>query len=153
MAHPKFGDIFEIAFNTGFAYGIYTHKVPQFGSLVRIFEGIHETSLSDFGDFDQRDVQFSAFFPLGAAARRKLVRIAGWIPVPEKLKAFPMFRDGVANLLTKKVKNWWLWDGHREWCVGDITKEQRAFPLREVWNDTLLRERIEQGWRPLTDPR
>jgi hypothetical protein len=53
---------------------------------------------------------------------------------------------------TGKVKVWWLWDGEREWQVGELTEEQRGLSFREVWNDTLLIERIESGWTPETDP-
>jgi YD repeat-containing protein len=41
--------------------------------------------------------------------------------------------------------------GEKEWKVGDITAEQRKLPLRGIWNDTLLVERIEAGWSPSND--
>lgn len=46
---------------------------------------------------------------------------------------------------------WWLWDGVNEWPIGKLTKEQKHLPFNEVWNDTLLVERIESGWTPETD--
>jgi len=55
------------------------------------------------------------------------------------------------NPVTRKVDVWWLWDGQEEWKVGDLTAEQRRLSIRGVWNDTLLRDRLESGWRPETD--
>ena len=94
---------------------------------------------------------FSTFFPLGAAVNRCIVSVVGNATIPEKQKPFPLFRNGVVDPKTKKVETWWLWDGEKEWCIGKLTKEQRRLPLNEVWNDTLLVERIESGWTPETD--
>ena len=44
-----------------------------------------------------------------------------------------------------------LFDGVNEWPIGKLTKEQKHLPFNEVWNDTLLVERIESGWTPETD--
>ncbi len=63
----------------------------------------------------------------------------------------PTFRTGVINPKTGKVDVWWLWDGNREWKIGAISEEQRKFPIRGSWNDTLFIERIEEGWLPEKD--
>ena len=68
------------------------------------------------------------------------------------LRAFPTFRAGTPDPVTRKVETWWWWDGEREWRVGPLTPEQRAFPIRGVWNDTMLVARLEAGWTPATDP-
>ncbi|KAB0641126.1 hypothetical protein F7R21_16180 [Burkholderia latens] len=54
---------------------------------------------------------------------------------------------------TGKVENRWLWDGENEWMVGQITAGQRKLPIREAWNDTMLINRIEEGWLPEKNPR
>ncbi|MEO5326529.1 hypothetical protein PV773_24765 [Mesorhizobium sp. CC13] len=66
--------------------------------------------------------------------------------VPAAAKEFPTFRAGIVNRRTKKVRVWWLWDGENEWKVNELSREQRSFPIRGIWNDTLLIERIESGW-------
>ncbi len=83
---------------------------------------------------------------------KKIFVIIGNFPIPEFAKKFPLFRTGVIDPATGKVKVWWLWDGEKEWRVNDITLEQRKLPLRGIWNNTLLIERIEQGWLPSNDP-
>ncbi len=46
---------------------------------------------------------------------------------------------------------WWLWDGEKSWKVGEISPAQRKLPIKEVMNDTMLIELIEDGWTPETD--
>ena len=81
-----------------------------------------------------------------------IFEIACNFPIPSGASDFPIFRTGVEDPETRKVKVWWFWDGDKEWKVGDITPEQRKLPLRGNWNDTLLIERIEADWTPETDP-
>ena len=54
---------------------------------------------------------------------------------------------------TGKVAIWWLWDGEKEWRVGSLDAKQRKLPIRSVWNDTMLIERIDAGWTAESDPR
>ena len=67
--------------------------------------------------------------------------------VPESKKPFPVFKAGNVDPTTHKVKTWWLWDGKKEWRVGKLTKEQKGYPLREIWNDILLVDRVGSEWR------
>jgi len=46
-----------------------------------------------------------------------------------------------------------LWDGTNEWKVGVLSDRDRWLPLREIINDTLLKDRILKGWRPEMDTR
>lgn len=154
MKRPKIGDIVEIPTRNGFAYAQFTHKHRMFGALLRVYNAVYQIKqplgvVQSVVDMQKPD--FSCFYPLGAALNRGIVSIIGNIPVPEKQKAFPLFRDGEINPKTKKVEIWWLWDGENEWPVGELTDEQKRLPFREVWNDALLVERIETGWTPETD--
>lgn len=154
MKRPKIGDIIEIPTRSGFAYAQFTHKHSMYGALLRVYNTVYQTRQSL--DVIQlvvsvREPDFSVFFPLGAAVHRGIVSIVGNVPIPEKQKPFPLFRNGVVDPKTKKVETWWLWDGVNEWPIGKLTKEQKHLPFNEVWNDTLLVERIESGWSPETD--
>jgi len=80
-----------------------------------------------------------------------LVSNVGNISVPANLLEFPVFRAGIADSTTGNARDWWLWDGENEWKVGKTTDQQRKDPIRGVWNDTMLRERIESRWTPETD--
>jgi hypothetical protein len=83
-----------------------------------------------------------------------LSAIVGTIAVPASLIEFPLFRCGaIPNPHTGKVDNWYLWNGEKEWRVGEITAEQRKLNLRGVMNHAALVGCIESGWTPTGDPR
>jgi len=155
LKRPKIGDIVEFKTAKGLAYALYTHRhaaPPRFGDLIRVFTGFREHRPEPITAIPSDDILFTTFFPLGAAVNRNIVEIAGHVDVPDALKSFPIFRNGTPNPKTKRVDVWWLWDGAKEWRAGTLTPEQALYPLLGVWNDTLLIERIEKGWRAENDP-
>ncbi|HEV2147519.1 MAG TPA: hypothetical protein VGR37_08980 [Longimicrobiaceae bacterium] len=141
----RIGDIVEITTRKGLAYAQYTHKHPQFGALLRVLRGLHSERPANFHALAEEHPQFSTFFPLQAAWNRGIVQIVSNVPVAEHAAAFPIFRDGVQDPYTGRVR-WWLWDGETEWSVDELTAEQEKAPIREIINDTLLIERIESNW-------
>jgi len=153
MKKSKIGDIIEIPTSKGLAYAQYTHQHPQFGGLIRVFDTLQDQRPTDFVSLVNGTVRFSTFFPLQAAVSKKIFSVVGHHDVPASNRQFPLFRCGIADPKTKKVSVWWLWDGEKEWTVGNITPEQRKLPIRSTWNDTMLVERIEEDWRPATDYR
>lgn len=146
------GDIIEILTAKGLAYVQFSNTHARYGALLRVLPGFFKSRPSNFLELAQQPEAFVTFFPLQAAVNRNVFEIVGNVPVPNFAKPFPLFRGGVIDPATRKVKEWWLWDGEKEWKVGDITTEQRKLPLRGIWNDTLLVERIESGWTPSNDP-
>ena len=151
MARLSIGDVVEIRTAGGLAYAQYTHKHKQYGALLRVFGSFYDMRPSNCASLVRQRPVFSCFFPLGAAVSRKIVSVIGNVAVPEEAQSFPIFRAGVVDPHSNKVESWWLWDGEQEWRVGDLTSEQRKLPIRGVWNDTLLIERIESHWTPETD--
>jgi hypothetical protein len=145
------GDVIEIRTTKGLAYAQYTHKHKQYGALLRVFNRIYLEQPTDLKSLIIEEEAFQCFFPLSAALNLKLVRVVTNISVPEKNKKFPTFRAGIVDPATKKVAVWWLWDGEKEWRIGELDKEQKKLPIRGIWNDTLLIERIDSGWTPETD--
>jgi hypothetical protein len=148
---PKVGDVVEFKTSRGYAYALHTHRHPQFGAMLRVWNEEHPKPLRDFASMASVRPSFSTFTPLGAMINQSLAKVVGNIAVPAELTKFPTFRAGVPDPATNKVDTWWLWDGDNEWRVGEITPEQRKFPIRGVWNYTLLMDRIEAGWTPETD--
>lgn len=108
--------------------------------------GFYTSQPATFSGLCLAEPQFSTFFPLGAACSRGLVRVVANEPIAQHLREFPTFRasvkgqDGVWG-------PWWLWDGDKEWKVGELKPGMETLPPREVINDTLLFERIVSGWR------
>jgi hypothetical protein len=151
MSELKIGVVVEIKTVKGYAYAQYTHHHKQYGALLRVFDVCHAVRPVSFIEIIQGKPIFMCFFPLRAAVKRNIVSVVDNLTVPPDAKTFPIFRCGVVDPATRKVGVWWLWDGEKEWRVGDLSMEQRALSIRGVWNDTLLIERIESGWRPETD--
>lgn len=149
MKRKKLGDVIEFRVRGGVAYALYTHEHPEYGSLLRVWNRIHEIDLVDFDAFIQIDSSFCCFFPLGAALSRGIVKVAGNVLVPKSLKVFPTFRTGMVEP-DGSVKTWWLWDGTSSLKIGSLTEAQAKLPTRGIWNDTLVVARVEQGWTDAT---
>jgi hypothetical protein len=151
----QIGDLVEVKTKKGFAYALYTHshdKRPRFGAMLRLFDELYPSRPANLNAIVSGRVRLSIFFPLQAAVDRGLVEVIGRVSIPKSLQTFPIFRTGMVNPQTKKVDSWWLWDGEHEWRIGELTPEQRTLPIRGVWNDTILIQRIEEGWSPDNDP-
>jgi hypothetical protein len=146
------GDVIEISTAKGLAYAQFSHNHARYGVLLRILPGFFDTRPANLKEVVAHQELFVTFFPLQAAVDRKIFEVVANLPVPDSAKKFPLFRTGVVDPTTGKVKVWWLWDGEKEWKIGEITPEQRKLPLRGIWNDTLLIEKIESGWTPSNDP-
>ncbi|MDD2760096.1 MAG: hypothetical protein PHH11_07365 [Methylomonas sp.] len=142
---PAIGDVIEIPIPDGLAYAQYTHKHLKYGALLHVLPGVHHSPVNDFSGLVALLPQFVAFFPLGAACNRGIVRVVANEPIPFHAQAFPIFRSCVKT--PNGCGPWWLWDGSREWKVGELEEEMKSLPLHEIVNDTLLIARIVQGWR------
>ncbi|WP_168232032.1 hypothetical protein [Pseudomonas veronii] len=148
----KIGDVFAIATNSGKAYFQFVKKIPPMGSLIRVLPGTY----NDEPDLDvlvEEKTNFWIFFPVSAALKQGIIQKAKGCTIPAHSKEIPTFRAGVVDPSTGRVDSWWFWNGDKEWKVGEITEEQRKFPIRGAWNDTLLVQRIEEGWLPEKDRR
>jgi hypothetical protein len=123
------------------------------GALIRVFDQLYPAKPENLEPIVEGPVRFSTFFPLKAAIHQDIYKIVANYDVSESNRAFPIFRTGIVDPKTKKVLVWWLWDGEKEWKIGELTPEQRKLPIRGVWNVAMLVQRIEEDWRPETDYR
>lgn len=149
----RIGDVIEIPTAKGLAYAQLSHNVKQWGSLLRILPGFHATRPGSLSIVIGQEERFVVFFPLQAAVNRNIFEVVGHEEVPERARPLPHFR--VAGHIDRegRVHDWWLWDGEADRKLGKLDDKTRKLPLLEVWNDTLLIQRIEEGWTPETDPR
>jgi hypothetical protein len=149
---PQIGDVIEIETRGGLAYVQYTHEhrePPRWGSLLRVLPGLYDRQ-PDLTKLVLEEERFSVFFPLHAALRRGLFSIVANESIPAAKQAFPIFRARQAGATEGP---WYYWDGSREWREGwwRRTPHWRPRALHEIWNDTLLIERIASGWSPPVD--
>jgi hypothetical protein len=151
----KIGDIIEIPVGPKFAYAQYTHHhkaPPRYGALIRVFADLSTHRREEFAGLPESEVQFVTFFPVQAAVDKGIVSVVSNQPIPFGAQKFPVFRSkGIEVPGMPQLAGWWLWDGRKEWRVGELEPEQKALPIRGVVNDTLLIERILSDWRPEKD--
>ena len=142
MAKIDPGSIFEIEIDGEFYYGICTHVHPIYGELIRMVRGGSRRHVTNHPRYHKSDILFSFFFPLSAAVMRGIVRIVDRGPISASLSEFPLFRvRGFGSM-------WWVWNGVDEYKIGALTTEARKLPVRGIWNDTILKERIRAGYAP-----
>jgi hypothetical protein len=150
---PVIGDIFEINTSRGNAYVQFTHDTDRgrFGEVLRVLDGIESERPHDFKG---RPTKYFVLYPLKKLVRKRQGYV-NWVTnedVPLDARPFPLFRNGLPGP-DGTIADWWLWDGKTETRVGRITAEQRRLPFFEVLNPEALKEAIESGWTPETDPR
>jgi hypothetical protein len=151
MKRPKPGDIFEVVVNTERRYVQVTHIHPEFGPLVRVISGSW-SSPPDLDALAQAPTEFVCFVRLGSRNPPHHLKYFGSYAVHADARDFPMFRSGLSGR-DKKVHVWWLWDGVKSWKIGALKPEQRDFPIRGIWDEEMLVERLENGWSPRSDIR
>jgi hypothetical protein len=149
---PQVGDVVEIKTPNGLGYAQYvldhSGPPPALGALVRVLPGLYDRRPDSFADLVRAEERFRTFFPLGAACAQRIVKIVAAEDVPEHARGVGLMRAPGARLPDGSADGWWLWDGAREWRVGELSKEQWKLPIRQIWNDTLLTERVASGWSP-----
>lgn len=143
---PQIGDVIEIRTSQGLAYAQFTHKHPAYGALLRVMPGLYPSRPEHFSARALAEPQFSTFFPLGSACSNGTVQIVANETISESLRMFPTFRAS-AKGQDGMWGPWWLWDGEKEWKIGELRPGMDALPPRGVINHTLLIERILSGWR------
>lgn len=150
----EIGDVVEITTPNGFGYVQYTHFDDSYGEVVRVLDGT-------FGERPDADIlaklaagptAFHAFVILQQAVKHAEATVVGSYPIPPHARKLPVFRTGLPNPRTRKVDDWVLYDGERQWPVGAITDEERKLPLRRILPVGTLGARIASGWRPETSP-
>lgn len=141
----KIGDVLEVKTSKGFAYIQYTHEDPVCGEIVRVLEGtfIDTQHTDQLCILVQKPHAFIAIIPLAAAVRKKIFKVVARCDIPDFASQYPTFRTAKGA-----YERYVLYNGEKKWRKDDLSSGEKAFPIRSIWNDTLLVERIEEGWRP-----
>ena len=153
MRPARIGDVIEIPTARGLAYAQFTHKMPVYGSLIRVVEGLWGARPQALNEVVNAPTRVFTFFPVAAALNQKVVSLAGTLPVPPQFAGFPLMRKAGLEPLGGGRVDWWLWDGKEDQRIGALTREQRKLSIAQVMNDTILIKRIETDWHPEADVR
>jgi hypothetical protein len=148
----RIGDILEVGTSRGLGYIQVTHHHKQYGHLIRVLPGFRDARPNDFEALAALPTRFVTFIPAQAIVNQQIWPVVASEPVPSFAQGFPLFRAGAIGPGGAKPSTWWLWDGTKEWRVGSLTADQRKYPLRGIWNDTLLIERMASDWGQDQEP-
>lgn len=146
------GIVVEMPVDDQFGYMLCTHRHPDFLDLVRVFRGLHDRRPADLKALAEGEVQFSCFTPLRRVIKDGYGTVVGIVDIPEHLEPFPVFRGGLVDA-NKKAATWWLWDGEKEWRVGNLEPSQLALPIRGVYGAEVIQQYLREGWTPETSGR
>lgn len=151
MARVRIGDIIEIPTRIGLFYAQYTHDDPDYGELIQVTKNSFGKRPRNLEEILDKRIGIIIFFPLNAAVHRKIFDVIGNLPIPSHRSRFPVFRCPGGTDKEGNVKQWKFWDGRHLWpeiWLTQLTDKQKKLPIEGVWNDTLLIERLEEGWTP-----
>lgn len=147
MKRIKVGDVFEIDTPKGRAYIQYVLKNKMIGELIRVLPGVYENQPDNLLQIVNAKEEYFVHFPVKAANKQKIINLMGNFGLPKGIDIPKQFR-------TKKMDKhgtpigWQIID-YETWqreTVDELLDEHKKISPWGIWNDTLLIERISQGW-------
>ena len=147
MKRIAIGDVFSINTPKGNAYFQYVYLNKNNIELIRILPGLFEETPTDLEGLVRKKELFLISFPLAAAYRRKLVEFVGSYQIPAGFQRPKYMREDNVDRNGNLI-NWYIVDTDtlKREKVLELTDEQKKFSPFEIWNDTLLVERLTEGW-------
>lgn len=145
MARIKPGDIFEIKTPKGKVYLHYVYKDKVIGELIRVLPGLYSERPFNFKDVASKKEMYLVSFALSFAYKRNIVELVGHYSLPDFQKPKYMRTEHAVQgeFLGWHIVNTETWERK---LIKELTEEQKRLSPWGVWNDTLLIERLTQGW-------
>lgn len=145
MGRIKVGDVFGIATSKGMAYLHYIHEEPKQCELIRVLPGLYEEPPQNLEEIVRMEERFMISFPLKAAYHRKIVVKVGHVSSENYSKPAYMRSD---HWIRYEFQGWHIIDTETRYMtlVQELTPEQVKLSPGEIWNDTLLCDRLVEGW-------
>ena len=138
------GDIFELKSDKGYIY-LQCVKIPENRTeveLIRVYYDMHPTKTNDF-NLIQKSFYFYIGFVVQAAVNRELIEKVCNSPIETDFELPRYFRT--ENLFGE---GWQIVDSitmNRQ-SFKKITNEQKKLSPWGIWNDTLIKEKMDKGW-------
>jgi hypothetical protein len=140
----KIGDMFSIKTSKGKVY-LHCLKIEKGDEIVRVLDGFFPSGCVNLDALANKPERFFLGFPVNAAYSRKIIDLEGYVsaetyPVPNIMRSTMKWPDGVKHYIvdvkTLKRKQ-----------ITELTADYLALSPFGRWNDTLLIERLETGWK------
>lgn len=146
MSEIKFGDLFELVTSKGKVYFQYIFETEQKIQLIRILPDFYPERPNNFSEVINKKELYYVHFPLKPAYRKKLVEYVGnyeipsQVMIPEHMRSQHNIRGEMLGWHIINTETW-----QRDF-VKNLTDKQKELSPWGIWNDTLLKERIEEEW-------
>jgi hypothetical protein len=144
----RIGDIIEIKTSKGYGYFQYVSKDATMGDLIRVLPGVHSKPLTHCHDLASATELYFVYFPLGAGIAKGLMRIVGSAPVPEGADRPARMKRPIGRARNGNVLSWAITENGKDRFASELSDDEQRLSLSVIWNDTLLAERIADGWTP-----
>ncbi|TCI94781.1 hypothetical protein [Tenacibaculum sp. M341] len=145
MRRVKLGDVFEIKTSKGSAYIHYVYKDNHLGQLIRVLPDLYSYLPDDLDKLVSGSHRFVVFFPLSAANKKQQVKFVGNHLLDNYEKPKQMRTE---HYIAGEFLGWDIIDTDtwKRKFVKKLSNKQRKLSPWGIWNDTLLVERLEEGW-------
>lgn len=147
MVRLKVGDVFEIVTPKGKAYIQYVFNNERIGELIRVLPGVYSKQPFNLIELVNNKEEYFVHFPVKAAKRKKIIELIGNFELPLELEIPTHFRT-ITKDSDRNSSGWQILD-YETWIretVNTLSEQQKKLSPWGIWNDTLLIERITQGW-------
>ncbi|WP_459195748.1 hypothetical protein [Wukongibacter baidiensis] len=146
----RYGDVFEIITERGLGFFQCVKEASASEcETIRILPGVYEEHESvDLNNLTQQKEVFFVQFPLKYAVKKKCVKPVGNYTVPESVELPKYFRT--KHIVRGEFISWHIVnsDTLQILSVKELSDEEKLLSPAGIWNDTLLAERIAEGWKP-----
>jgi hypothetical protein len=144
----KYGDVFKIITTKGFGYFQCVKETSAKDcEVIRILPGVYkEDEIVDIGELVEKKELYFIQFPLKYAVKKKCVKCVANCKVPESVIVPKYYRD--KHIVRGEFISWHIIDSEtfQIHSVEKLSDDEKRLSPAEIWNDTLLAERIAEGW-------
>jgi hypothetical protein len=146
LVQVKIGDVFEIVTPNGIGLFQYVHKDETIGQLIRVLPSLYEEGYILEKELVEKKEMYLVHFPLGAALKQKIVNRKGNLNLPQDFVLPKKFRS--KHIVKGEFISWHIidYDTWKREQVQELSDEQKQLSPWGTWNDTLLKERLAEGW-------
>jgi len=140
------GDLFQIGITDQEVFLHYVYDDERIGQLIRVFTDPTSARKLELEDLAYVKEKFMIFFPLKAAVRRKIVKKVGCLSLPPNFRKPKFMRT--KHTIRGEFRGWHIvnTDTWQAQLVANLSEDQKKLSPWGVWNDTLLIQRLEDGW-------
>jgi hypothetical protein len=142
------GDILQVKCGQDVAYVTYVGRLPNLGDLIWVIPRVFSAPVADHATVLEIAGYF-AFYPAHAALRQHLVRKVGFSESAVRLPP-SRWRNAIRLGAERIVSDWFISDGASRVRRSDheLSPEERALPIADVWNHEYLCARLRERWTP-----